>query len=575
MKLSDFTIDGLPEGKHLVVWYNNVNHFQITTQDYFIIFIIRDMQTGKDRVVYRNVKESPDISLGSIIYNKRVTDKAIGDVYTSIIDVPAHNKSYTMNKENIDFYKNEKYFSLPEHIELTEHIYSLLKRSQEQRLVQYIDLDKNIILFPSYVIAQYYYYRSSSMSKQVMAHYINNETALQGLYKSIHRDQDGNAKIVLKPNAKGRDGAEIFRFAIDEYANYNFHRVYKDLVKSKEEIKAAFKKLNIPYKHNTACLSALFPFHGKVYLKYRGVKLSDGRVLALEILAEDSRYPFQTLTVYRQSKKLGAKPIKIGSYQGSLDSKISDRINDKIPSNIFTPIEIYSELKEDGRLDLEDKKITHETLYTDEEVEEIQNTDAVDYETDVSFTEAEPDGDINTTNAGIETSTNEKPDGWDEKERVDLEAFLIMLDKAQTMAAEKGKHFNYFVNDEQMLPQKPESDKSRNQWAKSLLVDNRTPRAYSCAFIQYDGKHICVIDIERDHRVNGLSVLIIKMNNNTQVSDNLIKNILLSFVKEKGSWLQGIKTSNFKNKRLIHPDDMADESIKNWAKRFLTSIDEI
>jgi hypothetical protein len=575
MKLSDFTIDSLPEGKHLVVWYNNVHHFQITTQDYFIIFIIRDMQTGKDSVVYRNVKESPDISLGSIIYNKRVTDKVIGDVYTSIIDVPVHNKSYLMYKENIDFYKNEKYFSLPENIELKEHTYSLLRRSQEQRIVQYNDLDGNIILFPSYVIAQYYYYRSSSMAKQVMAHYINNETALQGLYKSIHRDQNGNAKIVLKPNAKGRDGAEIFRFAIDEYANYNFHRVYKDLVKSKEEIKAAFKKLNIPYKHNTASLSALFPFHGKVYLKYRGVKLSDGRMLALEILAEDSKYPFQTLTIYRQSKKLGAKPIKIGSYQGSLDSKISDRINDKIPSNIFTPIEIYSELKEDGRLDLEDKKITHDTLYSDGEVEAIQNGDAVDYETDASFTEAEPDGDINTTNAEIETSTNEKPDGWDEKERVDLEAFLIMVDEAQTMAAENGKNFNYFVNDEQMLPQKPGSDKSRNQWAKSLLVDDKTPRAYSCAFIQYDGKQICAIDVERDHRVKGLSVLIMKMNNNTQVSDSLIKNILLNFVKEKGSWLQGVNTTNFKNKRLIHPDNLADDSIKNWARRFLTSIDEI
>jgi hypothetical protein len=126
-----------------------------------------------------------------------------------------------------------------------------------------------------------------------------------------------------------------------------------------------------------------------------------------------------------------------------------------------------------------------------------------------------------------------------------------------------------------MLPQKPGSDKSRNQWAKSLLVDDKTPRAYSCAFIQYDGKQICAIDVERDHRVKGLSVLIMKMNNNTQVSDSLIKNILLNFVKEKGSWLQGVNTTNFKNKRLIHPDNLADDSIKNWARRFLTSIDEI
>jgi len=98
------------------------------------------------------------------------------------------------------------------------------------------------------------------------------------------------------------------------------------------------------------------------------------------------------------------------------------------------------------------------------------------------------------------------------------------------------------------------------------------PRAYSSAFIEYDGKHVCVIDIERDHRVKGLSVLVLRMNNNTQVSDSLIKNILINFVKEKGSWLQGIDTSSFKNKRLNHPDEITNDSIKNWAKRLLNSI---
>lgn len=575
MKVSNFTIDNLPEGQHLVVWFNNINHFEIKTQDYFITFVIKDLQTNQYRIIYRNVKESPDISLGSIIHNKRVTDKTIGEEFTSVIDVPMHDKVFTMKKEKVEFYKGEDYFLLPDNITLTSNRYNLLKRSQEQRLLEYMDLEGNVILFPSYVIAQYYYFRSSSMTKQVMAKYITNETALKGLYESYRRDEEGNASIVLKPNAGSRDGAEIFRFVVNKYANDNFHRVYKDLVKSKMEIDAVLKKMKITSHNNTAALSALFPFHNLAYFRYKGVRLSDGRILVLEILAENSEYPFQSLTVYKQSKKLGAKPIKLGKTHNTLDSKLSNVINDKTPSNIFTPFDIYSEPKEDGRIDLKDKDITYEILDSDEEVDDIQTTDEIDYETDVSFTESESSGDIETAHAEIETDAFNKPDGWDEKERPGLEAFLVMLEVAQSKAEEKGAKFNYFVDDEQMLPQKPTYDKSRKQWLKSLLDDNVTPRAYSCAYIYFNGKNVCVIDVERDKRVKGLSILVLTMNNNVPISDRLIKNILVDFVTESGAWLQNIAVNTFKNKTINHPDDITESSINSWANRLLKAIKTI
>lgn len=236
MKYSDFTIDNLPDGEYVVVWFNNINHFKIKTQDYFIVFVVKNLQTNEFRIMYRNVKESPEISLGSIIYNKTVTSKTVGEEFTSIMNIPMHNIGFTMKRERPDFYVNEKYFSLPNEVVLTQNIYKLLRRSSEQRLLEYTDTEGNTILFPSYVIAQYYYYRSSSMSKQVMARYSVNETALEGLYESAKVDKEGNASIVLKPNASGRDGAEIFRFAVDEYAKNNFKRIYIDLAKSKFEI---------------------------------------------------------------------------------------------------------------------------------------------------------------------------------------------------------------------------------------------------------------------------------------------------------------------------------------------------
>lgn len=574
MKYSDFTIDSLPDGKHVVVWYNNIYHFNVMTQDYFMVFVIKDLETDEFRIAYRNIKESTDISLGSIIYNKRVINKSMGEEFTSVFDIPMHNKAFNLKRENLEFFKNESFFSLPDNIQLKTHIYNLAKRSCEQKFVEYKDVDGNVILFPSYVIAQYYYYRSSSMTKQVMAKYTTNETALKGLYKSFNRDKDGNASIVLKPNASGRDGAEIFRFAVDGYAGYNFQRVYLDLVKSKREIDAALKRMDIEPMQNTAALSALFPFHGPAYIRYRGVKLSDGRILALAILAEDSKYPFESLTVYRQSKKIGASLVQIGRIEGTLDSRISGKITGEIPSGIFTPVDIFSEPKEDGRIDLKDKKVNYEVLSSDEEIEEIQTTKSVDFETDLSFTEAESSGDIETAQAQTETDVFDKPEGWDEKERPNLEAFLVMLQIAQKKSEEKGLAFKYFVNDEQMLPQKPRSDKSRKKWPKSLLIDNATPRAYSCAYIKYDGKNSCVIDVERDDRVKGLSVLVLTMNNNAPVSEGLINNILLDFVQENGSWLQNVNVDNFRKKNINHPESIDKDSVDSWADRLLKSIEK-
>lgn len=539
---------------------------------------MKNLDSKENKVVSINIKESPAISLGSLFKDKKASLNKLGKKYTSVIDVPRHNKYTKLKNEDKQLYSNEPFFELNEkiHMETTHNIYSLIDRSKEQTFLEYDDAQGRKILFPSYVIAQYYYFRSSSMARQVMASHISNVTALKGLYKDVRLDKEsGHASIVLKPNAKSRDGAEIFRFAVHKYANEMFHRIYKDMAKSKNEIKNKFEKLGIPFKYNVATLSAFFPFYGISYFEYRGIELADARILVLEIISEDSYYPFESLTIYRQAKSLANRQLQLGKVFNTLSTNIKEYMSNNVPNSSFEPAKVYTDQKVDGRLDLTDKDINYEILENDEESESTNDLIDVEYETGMSTSEAESDGDLDTAQAYIEQDLVEKPEGWDERVRAGLEAFLLMLETAQEKAIMKGKVFSYVVEHEQMLPQKPDYIKDRKKWIKGLMVDNETPRAYSCAHINYDGKNVCVFDVERDKRIEGLSLLVIRMNNNTEVSQNIINDILVDFVKEQGAWLRQVNTSSFRYKNFNHPKVITEDSINGWAERLLNSMNNI
>lgn len=570
MKYSDFTIGNLPEGKYIIVWYGNINQFKNSSQDYFITYIIRNIYTGEVKVIYRNVKEAPAISLGSIINNKKITGATIGEEFTRLINVPQHNDFTVIKTQNKSFYENEKYFSFSNNNIMldTKKSYKLLDRSREQTLLEYRDEDGVKILFPSYVIAQYYYFRTASMVRQVMASNLAKHTAIEGLYKDISIDVDGNGRIVLTNNAKGTDGADIFRFVMSEYANKMFHRVQHDLVKSSQKIKDIYKGIGIESSYNTGVLNAFFPFSGAMIIRFRGIRLSDGSILAQQIISEDSNYPFETLTILREHKEFNDKLVQLGRVHNKLQAKIKKFFSQKSPNSSFESVAVKSEVREDGRLGLRDKDIMYGTLNVDEKVENSTIVENVDHEVEVNSREAEYSGDMETTHAYIETGAIVNPDEWEEKERPGLESFIYMLQKAQ----EEDSSFEYNVDDQLMLPQKPISDESRKKWLKALMSDNITPRAYACAHIEYNEKHICVIDIERDSRVEGLSVLIIAMNNNTPISETLINRILVDFVKESGSWLKDITADIFKYTTIKHPIDITDELIEKWAKRLLKAI---
>ena len=65
------------------------------------------------------------------------------------------------------------------------------------------------------------------------------------------------------------------------------------------------------------------------------------------------------------------------------------------------------------------------------------------------------------------------------------------------------------------------------------------------------------------------------MKNNVPVSEGWIKNILVDFVKESGSWLKNINTDDFRKKNINHPDSISENSINGWADRLIKAISKI
>ena len=205
MLYSDIILKNIPEGTYEVIWYNNIHHYHHRPSEHYITFVIRDVDTNEHKRIEVNTKESPAIPLGMIFRDKMVTKDRTGKVFTSVINIPKHNKYTKARFFPEEIYRGEPYFELVDNIQIanTDMKYKLMSRSMEQTVLMYKDILGNNIIFPSYVIAQYYYFRSSSMTKQVMASYISNTTALKGLYKDIRLDSEtGHASIVLKPNAK-------------------------------------------------------------------------------------------------------------------------------------------------------------------------------------------------------------------------------------------------------------------------------------------------------------------------------------------------------------------------------------
>lgn len=564
MNYSELRIDALSAGEYAVVWYNNINQYPSKQRDYYVKLILQNLDTQELKIIDRNIKEIPALPLGSIFRDQQLSQGRIGTYFDFSFNVQKPQTTSRLAPELFD--DSTSYFGkLNTQISSSDgHKYNAAFHSKNQNGI-HISSNGKTVFFPAYVIAQYFYFRSAALIKQIMSKDPKYNDAVHGLYKTIEIDINGDAMIILNPGVSPDDAAEIVRFSREysSYANMLFHQIHNDLIASHLKNKIFYEQKGWPYKFNTSILKAFFPFTGGVDMTFRGIELNENYYLALEIIRENSVYPFEKLTVYTEDPKSGRLVKEKEIVKKKRSNNTTNNVVDETPNDQYEDEKISNDKKEDGRLDLKDKPIEHQRIKKTSEPETAKVTENTDQQVDLSSDHEESDGDDGTAQMNPAYKDLEHPD----RETPGLEAFKKMLAVAQ----ETYEEFSYSTLIYH-CPLKNDSILSRKRWRRTFLEDNETRRAYIAASINYHGRKFCAIDIERDARLPRASTLILSMHDDSDVPQTLSASIMNNYIRENQSWLHRMPSDSFRHTTLKHPQDSTDEAICRWADRLIAVL---
>lgn len=291
-----------PEGEYTVDWFNNISQHLLNPCNYYIKLVLRNTTTHEVKVIDRDIKLIPSISLGSIIRDKQLISQKIGKLYNFSF-LLTHPQTI-QNIPSKYFNGHTQYFNgFNRAISLSNsQQYNIGFHSSTQYGISLTNEGKTVF-FPSYVIAQYFYFRSSSLIKQALPCFHTHADAIKSLYAELDKYEDGDIEITLPSHISPDDAPEIVRLSEpSSYANTMFQKIYIDLAMMQLKNKAHYSQKGWLYQYNNAALKVYFPILGNINMTFRGVMLTDNEYLALEIIQEDSTYPFDKLTVYRESR---------------------------------------------------------------------------------------------------------------------------------------------------------------------------------------------------------------------------------------------------------------------------------
>lgn len=562
---TDLTIEDFPEGAYEILWPLSFRKNAKSTNDYYVQLAIRNLLTKEPTIIEKNIKEIAALPLGGIIRDKNLTEEKSGELYTFDFSVNTSQTSTTLPGYFISDYT--PYFnSLSSTIKLFNKFdYNLNYYSKRTKGIELYSRYGDIIFFPAFIIAQYYYFRSASLIRQIMSGAHKHPDAIKSLYKEISDDRAGNVEIILPFGASPADAAEILRFAVDPYANKLFNNIFSDLFHSHLHYSREYNRRGYE-ENNIASLQTYFPFEADVRITFRGIKLTDNYFLALEIVEENSPYPFEKLTIYTENPYREDQPIKVGQIIKKLSARnITGKLSGAIPNSRFEDMKISNGIKHDGRLDLIGKIIINEKIAVKSKSEILNINENFDEGVNLSADHAECSGDkttiqMNPAYKGIEPSLRKIPN---------LEDFKNML----YVASKKNEKFSYVISGNLPFPQKPKDDCDSKRWLRAFLKkDNITPRAFQLALINFNGCIYTILEVEKDNRIPKISTLILKMNDHTKVPNNIVRSILIDYIKEEKAWLHAIVPIDYEYITLIHPHDSTSKNINGWAARLLDTL---
>ena len=562
--LQDLTLTNLPKGKKLIVFsYGNI--YQNET-NFNIAMIFKELYKEKPEyfVRYLNLKEMFAFPLGTVIDNQHKIGTNAGQLASFQINI---EKGLLETKKIREIPSLKRFMD-----ELPKKIgnYSMEWHKNQQNYSTFIDnWSGQTIIFPHYEIARYFYFTSSSMTRQIMAGSLHQNALLDGLYKKASLDK-GNGEIYLKFNANSNDAENIFRFVVDKQANNMWYQVRRDLTVSRINIAEEKRKHGFVSSTPEMMLQANFPTSGVVNFRVRARVLDDGSLLVLRILQENTFYPFTKLRVIREFLNGKEDVVGVIKRKAPVKKNLTNKVNTATPNNAYEPVNVIDKDDDDDleiKLDLLNKVVEFETkIEEDEDKETTKKTDESEQELDLSPNDAEGQGDLNTAEEHLkEERDNEEEDTKDYITLEDLKKMLLYC-------ADEYEEFSYKILKYEYLPQKPEDYKGRYVWKRSRMSDEKTPRKYIAVEIKYKNSKYVIIEIEKDKINDALSTLVIK-DKNSNIDEYIINEIAMNIAKTSNSWLQGLDLEITKN-YLYHPHERSEEKIQDWGKRLIDIIKE-
>jgi len=558
--LLDLTLTTFPKDKKVTVFsYGSI--YQSET-NYSIAVILKELyqENPAYMVSFINLKELFAFPLGTVIDNQRKIGLNSGSIDSFEINI---HSGLLEQKKLKDIPKFEAFM---EQIPAKINGYSALWHKYPQNYSVFTDTNGRTIIFPHYEIARYFYFTSSSMTRQLMAVSSEHNALLDGLYKKV-KLENGKGELNLKFNANSNDAENIFRFVIDLYAKNMWHQVRRDLSASKITIVEEKKRRGFKDFSPEMILSANFPTYGRTNFTARVKNIDKNTLLVLRILQEDTFYPFESLKVIREFSNGTEDVVGVIKKKAPNKKNLTHKVKPTTPNTAYTTVNVIDHDADDSleaKLDLLNKTIEFETKIIDEKEKDVtRSDDTTDKELDLSAKDAEGQGNLNTA----EENLKEQDD--DERDFVTLEDFKKML----IYCAEINDDFSYKILKDSKLPQKPEKDeKSRYQWKRSKLSDGITPRKYIVVEIKFLEIKFVVIEIQKDILVEAMSTLMIDDSHNN-IDAYIIEKIILNIAKTSNSWLQGLDLK-VKSKPFYHSREKEKIDIQDWGNRFIKMLKE-
>jgi len=433
------------------------------------------------------------------------------------------------------------------------------------------ETDEVKIVIPSYSVLLYYYFRSSSMIKAVFKGNCNL------MYDQVNSDftNKSDAQLILNPGFGYLDGPFIYRFATSNIASKGFvdtFRYISNKIAKNETVKKDSDQMDAIKKIDLIPIKALFPIKESfdMHIRYEVLPelTNDGKPVyyAYEIINDESTLDFEKLTVskIKNVKQDDNKKPKKFVIRGRKAKKTLNKTTNKTPSRKYSTYN-YQQEEDETNLGLEDKIVRHNVIEVVDESDLQPQQDLGNNSADISFAQAQNDGDENTRQASMEAK-EAKPI----EKLPNFDLFKICIEYIETSGLVSDFEFEDSYEDI------PHVVMGNGQPYSSCEIHGRAKTYATCSFI-FNELNVVLVEVESQEAEFATWVLISKWEITCKQVYNLLSSRYKNDVKmeELKATYTDSDTLKFEIKKHALVDEKGDviyEKLGSWLLTLLKKI---